>query len=414
MLDRKYISRYGWYLYDFGNSILIINGGLYFPQWIVKANGVYDFTYNLTFILSSLLLVTVAPILGSVADHSSTPLRYLFGSNTVLILAGIGVGLAPTIENENTRILIALSSFFVVLVSYQLSLVFYNTLLGKVSPPDQYESISGRALAWGWCGGVVGIFIGLFFTSGTSAEGGIAAILPSAIIAGVISSISLCLISQPSPSWGEAPLLPASKASRGLWAEFEILRANRAVWIFLLAYFLFSDAILTLQNNSTIYMQVVLKLTDHQKAFEFLLILVTSAIGALASAPLVRTFGLKRSLMYVLAGCAFVVAITPLFSAPIQFSFIFGVLGLLNGGVWNISRVLFFRLIPISRRNTYFGFYSTFERFASIVGPAVWSIPISLVQTEILRYKLAWLAMDTFLIISLVLLNRLRIPDDSP
>jgi len=49
--DAKLVPRYGWYLCDFANSILIINGGLYFPQWIVKSNGVSDFTYNLMFVL---------------------------------------------------------------------------------------------------------------------------------------------------------------------------------------------------------------------------------------------------------------------------------------------------------------------------------------------------------------------------
>jgi MFS transporter, UMF1 family len=409
LLHRKYLPRYGWYLYDFANSILIINGGLYFPQWIVKSNGVSDFTYNLTFALSSLLLIVLAPLLGSLADNANSPLRYLIVSNAFLIAAGIGVGLTPGIENEHTRILLALCSFFAVLVSYQLSLVFYNTLLGKVSTPVDFEQVSGRALAWGWAGGIVGIFLGLLFSDKVASIGGMAAILPCAIVAGILSSISLYLISKPAGFASQLTPTSTHQTSGGLLSDIAGLRYNGAIWVFLLAFFLFSDAILTIQNNSTIYMQVVLGLTDYEKAFQFLLILITSAIGALVSAPLVRVLGLKRGLIFALFGCTVVVEITPLFVVPIQFSIVFGVLGLLNGVVWNISRVLFFRLIPITRRNTYFGFYSTFERFASIIGPVVWSIPVSLVQQDILRYQLAWMVMGIFFLLSLVLLVRLRI-----
>ncbi len=414
MINRKYFPRYGWYLYDFGNSILIINGGLYFPQWIVKTNGVNDFIYNLAFILSSVFLIVAAPFLGSLADRSGAPLRFLFASNAALIFAGVGVGLAPAISSDGTRIVLALSSFLAVLVSYQLSLVFYNAQLGRMAPRDLYERISGRALAWGWCGGVAGIFIGLLFARGAAAEGGMAAILPCAIIAGVISNVSLFLMSYPSSNWDDVGVRPRLDRSSGFRAEVGTLRRNAGIWVFLVAFFLFSDAILTLQNNSTIYMQVVLRLSDEEKALEFLLILVTSAVGAILSSPLVRVFGLKQSLAVILASCAFVVAIMPFFMSPIQFSIIFGVMGLLNGGIWNISRVLFFRLIPTFRRNMYFGFYSTFERFASIVGPAVWSVPILLVNDEVLRYQVAWSIMATFFAISVLLLSRLQISEGRP
>jgi UMF1 family MFS transporter len=405
MAIAKYLPRYGWYLYDFGRTILITNGGLYFPQWLVNLNGVSDLTYNLTFILSSALLIVSAPLLGLSADYRNSTLKYLVGSSIILTIAGIGVGIAPLIEDRTARVVLAVLSFFVVLVSYQLSLVFYNTLLGQVSAADEYERVSGQGLAWGWFGGITAIFFGLMFSGTAGANDGIRSILPSALITGALMSIGLYLISRAPPD-PRAP--PAIK--KGLWAELAVLRSNHMVWAFLISYFLFSDAILTLHNNSTIYMQAVLGLADSQKALQFLLILITSAVGSLASVPFVRQLGLKKGLAWIIAACSIVVLITPAFTTPIAFSIIFGLLGLLNGGVWNVSRVLFFRLIPVERRNTYFGLYSTFERFSSIIGPIAWTIPVTLIGADVLRYQVAWMGMSIFLLVSLALLVRVKIP----
>jgi MFS transporter, UMF1 family len=402
------LPRYGWYLYDFGNSILIINGGLYFPQWLVTLNGVQDFSYNFCFILSSILILFTAPLIGLSADYGNRTFKYLLASSLLLVISGIAVGCAPFISDTTIRLSIALVGFFFVLVSYQLSLVFYNTLLGTVSDSSEYESVSGRGLAWGWFGGIVGILFGLPFSLSLEPGAGINSILPSALVTGGLTSISLYLISRGSTTTGSAEPRGVSAEGRGLGAEVMALRRNTIIWTFLLSYFLFSDAILTIQNNSTIYMEVVLKLIDREKAYEFLLILITSALGSLASVPLAHLLGLKRALLSVIGGCAGAVLITPLFTDPIAFTAAFGVLGLLNGGVWNLSRVLFYRLIPDSRRNTYFGFYSTFERFSSIVGPITWSIVVSVIQPTVLRYQMAWMTMGIFLVISLGILARIK------
>jgi UMF1 family MFS transporter len=293
----------------------------------------------------------------------------------------------------------------IVLLSYQLSLVFYNALLDRVSASAEFERVSGRGLAWGWVGGIVGVLIGLPLSK-ASPEGGMNAILVSALVAAGLSVISLYLISK---SAGHTEIGADRNAeAKGLWAELDLPRRNRAAWVFLLAYFLFSDAILTIQNNSTIYMEVVLKLTDTAKAYQFLLILLTSAMGSLVSVPLVRTVGLKKALRLVLAACAVTVLVTPAFTSAIGFTLIFAILGLVNGAVWNISRVLFFRLIPISRKNTYFGFYSTFERFASILGPVAWSIPVTFIHADVFRYQAAWMTMSVFLFVSILFMTRLR------
>ncbi len=155
-------------------------------------------------------------------------------------------------------------------------------------------------------------------------------------------------------------------------------------------------------------MDVVLKFSDDIKAYQFLLVLLTSAGGALVSVPVVAKWGLQRSLVAVLVVWTITVAVSAFITSPLLFTFAFALIGFLNGAVWNISRVFFFVLTPAIYRSAYFGVYSSFERFASILGPLVWSLPVTtLISLGTQRYQLAWFSMAAFLAIGCVLIAKM-------
>jgi UMF1 family MFS transporter len=52
--------------------------------------------------------------------------------------------------------------------------------------------------------------------------------------------------------------------------------------------------------------------------------------------------------------------------------------GTVQGGTQALSRSLFASLIPAHKSGEFFGFYSVFEKFASIFGPLVFAIAIRL------------------------------------
>jgi MFS transporter, UMF1 family len=399
-------ARHGWYLYDFGNSILIVNGGLYFPQWLVAGNQVSDAVYNACFILSSILLLTIAPLVGLAADYTKRPFRYLIVSSALLVVAGVGVGLAPFIADRPFRVTIAVISFFFVLVTYQLSLVFYNSLLGYVSDEKDYERVSGRGFAWGWMGGIAGIAFSLPFSRAGQDSSGIYCILPSAVLTAAVMTVSLCLMSRRKNELSEGASILKIQAT--VKSATVPPNGKSTIWTFLLCYFFFSDAVLTLQNNSTIYMEAVLRMDDRYKAAQFLLVLVTSAIGSLLSEWVARKVGLREALWYVIFAAAFVIFLTPFFTGLVEFSAAVAFMGLLNGCIWSLSRVFFIELIPEGRRNTYFGFYATFERFSTLIGPLTWTVVVSYIDSDPGRYRVAWGTMSSFLFISLWLLGRIK------
>lgn len=403
-------TRWGWYLFDFANSILVINGSLYFPQWIVgQENKVGDVWFNMVFVISSIFLLVLGPTIGFIVDRSGNRLKLLTITSLGLVISGAIVGLSPAIVDQDSRVFVALVAFFFVLVFYQLSLVFYNSMLNAVAGGDNDTKYSGRALAWGWIGGIVAIFFGLVFTKGmlpSVGSAGMASILPSAILTGILVLVSLLMMRHADDRVGivspaeQKPQLTVKEALRRLFL-------NRATLVFLIAYLLYSDAILTLQNNSTIFMDQVHRFSDDSKAYLFILVLFTGAIGAVCVTPLVRTKGLVNTLRIVLFGWIAVTIASGITNNSTTFIVLFAVMGLLNGAVWNVSRVLYHRLVPDSIRNASFGVYSTFERFASILGPIAWSSFLYLgAGTE--RYQIAWGAMSVFIVFSLLALALYR------
>jgi len=407
---------WGWYLFDFANSILIINGGLYFPQWIVVDNQISDLWFNVAIVLGSLVLLLTAAPLGVLSDRRWGSLPLLRYTSLAMFLGGLTIAAAGLlIPDRFARVTLSLFAFAVIMYAYQLSIVFYNVLLGRVSVRSDYGRVSGVGLAWGWIGGILGILFIMPFVAGQvpffQPAGRIQAILPSTILYGVLVLTSLFLIRDADASLpSDGSSTDFKQAFRGLIQNIRDLPHQKALWCFLLAYFLYSDAVLTIQNNSTIYMERVLRLSDDMKAVEFIIVLVTGAIGAIASGRLTRGSGLRRSLQTTIWCWAIAVLVSGLIRDATWFTVLFAILGLLNGALWNLSRVLFLQLIPVERRGEYFGIYSSYERSATMIGPLIWSaVVISLPTLGTARYQLAWLTMAPILVVSAVLLSSVRL-----
>jgi UMF1 family MFS transporter len=396
---------YGWYLFDFANSILIINGGLYFPQWLVQDHKVSDLWFNSTLVATSVALLVTAPVIGSLADRAGRHGHLLLITSITMFLATMAIAVADIADLSVTWII--LPAFLLLMYSYQLSLVFYNALLGTVSKESTLATTSGVGFAAGWLGGIVGIFLVLPFTEGWIAfphdSGRANAFLPSAIFY-LLTIIPALVLLRGSDSIGglEAPIDEAKPKRLSL---IRSLISNKAILLFLICYLLFADPILTIQNNSTIYLEAVMNFGDGTKAGLFILLLCAAAIGSIAISPIARRVSLGRTLAVLLATWTLTVLIISVVSNSVLFVILFGLVGLLFGATWNTSRILFLRLVPPKSRGTYFGFYSAFERFATLLGPLAWSLPVVLMtDAGPFRYRLAFGGMSVFFFMSLIAL----------
>ena len=60
-----------------------------------------------------------------------------------------------------------------------------------------------------------------------------------------------------------------------------------------------------------------------------------------------------------------------------QFFALAFLVGTVQGGSQALSRSLFARMIPKHKSSEYFGFFSVFEKFAGIAGPALFAVSVS-------------------------------------
>jgi UMF1 family MFS transporter len=405
----------GWYLFDFANSVLIVNGGLYFPQWVVIEAGLSDFWYNASLVASTLLLIFSAPTLGLLSDKRLGRMFFLRVLSAAMFLAGLVLGIGGlAIKNNLLKGIVGLLMFVIIIYSYQLSLVFYNVMLGRLAARKRWISVSGIGLASGWIGGIVAILVILPFVQGTvpvlHSSGRVQAFLPSTLIYGLLTLLSLFLLrGYAEPATGNRSE-SLSEVYREFFHDIRGIIHQKRVWIFLLAYLIFSDAILTIQNNSPIYLEVVMGFSDGMKACLFLMLLGAAAVGGVLSGMFVQRYGLKKTLIWILAGWVVVLGCLSFTSSSSLFVALFALVGLFFGGIWNVSRVTFLVLVPSERRGEYFGIYSSYERFASILGPLIWSLPIMLLPfLGPVRYRISLLTMAVLILVSAVVLGRLDV-----
>jgi UMF1 family MFS transporter len=399
----------GWFLFDFANSMLVIAGSVYFPQWLVLDCGVSDLWFNLVFTLSSVALLATGPLLGLVADRRTGNTFFLRLTSMVMFAAACAITVSALVVAQPTmRAVLALLSIFAINYGYQLSLVFYSAMLSTIAAPRDQVRVSGIGLAFGWIGGLFGIVVLQPFVLGwvppIGPAGRIQAFLPTAIIYGALTLLSLSMMRGFRSHEAVSRQLTAPPPLRkSLMSELAAGFRNRNLLLFFVCFFLFSNAITTIQNNSTIYLEAVMQYGDSMKAVLFASLMVLFAVGGVASIPLTRRAGLKRLLVVLLVAWTVVVLGIAATSSSALFVVLFCVVGVLFGSIWNVSRVLFLRLIPAAKSGVYFGVYSSYERMGAILGPLMWSAPVALLLTHGAgRYRIAMLVMGGLLAASIL------------
>src|SRR3989344_1882269 len=281
-----------WVLYDFANSIVSIVFFLYFAQWIVVNKGVPDLYFNLTFTISAILLLFTVPLTGTLLDKF---LRRITGLRYATIFTAIFYG-ACALFAVYDKPIGALIFFTLGLYSYLLSFTFYTPLINDISKHEKRGLISGLGISANYLGQITGLLIALplstgslsFFGSNPRAE----TLLPSVLIFFILSLPMLILFKEPGKPKEKLRLASRFKE---MITETKLLFSFSSVGLFLLAYFLFNDAILTASNNFPIFIEQVWGVSDIVKTYILLGILVTSVIGGTLSGFIADKFGQERT-----------------------------------------------------------------------------------------------------------------------
>ncbi|MEK6918838.1 MAG: MFS transporter [Nanoarchaeota archaeon] len=397
-----------WVLYDFANSLVSIVFFLYFSQWAVIDRGISDLNFNLTFTISALLLLISVPSTGILLDKHW---RRITGLRITTTFAAIFYGTCAimAINNNNTG---AIIFFTLGLYSYLLSFTFYTPLINDISTKENIGKISGWGIFANYLGQIAGLLLVLPISKGTiSLFGGSAraeTLLPAVIAFFILSLPMLIFFKEPKKN------KPTNKEGflehmKNTIFETKKLLAIKSVGLFLLAYFLFNDAILTAVNNFGIFLEQVWHVSDTTKTFMLLGIMITSAIGALISGRIADKYGHKKTLMYVLIIWAVVFPFIGLIQSFNWFIVACVIMGLAFGANWTVSRSVMSYISRDGKHNLAFGYFGLAERASSLLGPIVWGLVVGgLINLGGTRYRIAISALTIFIILGLIALRKVR------
>jgi len=366
-----------WCLYDWANSayattITVALLPAYYHALATRtlAPNVATAVWGYVVAASQLLAALGGPLVGALADR--------YGRRKALLLACVGVGAPATVLLASVRdaawpALLAL--FGVSYLAFALSVVLYDSLLASVARADEIDRVSARGFALGYLGGGLLLALNLAWVLAPRrfglADADAATRLSFASVGvwwGVFSLPLLRHVPEPPAAADAGPgaLARLADTLRALPRQPELLR-------FLLAFWLYSDGIGTVMRMATVYgSEVGIDRGDLIGAL--LMVQLVAAPASLAFGRVAARLGPRRAIAVALAGYVVVTIAGFLLSKPWHFWAIAALVALFQGGAQALSRSLFARLAPASRRASLFGFYSVSEKLAGVVGPLLFGL----------------------------------------
>ncbi len=384
-----------WSLFDFANSIVFINFLLYFSQWLVLEGGLSDFWYNATFAISTILLFFTAPLLAAYTDKFGNRKSFL---NWATIGTALSYALSALFAIKGLNIAMVAIFFILGQYSYQLSFVFYNPLIEELSDKTHRGRVSGIGQFSNAIGQVVGLAIMLPLAGGSR----LVPLLPSVGIF-VLLAIPFMVFYKENPREG-IPTKERVKVSdfyKRLIPFFSLSIATPLLF----AFFFYNDALVTVTNNYSIYMQKVFEIPDSKKSLLLMLIVVMNAFGGLFSGWLGDKIGLEKTLKTILIFWVIALPIIAITSNMSLFIVLTAILGLLIGAMWAVSRAYMSLLLAKEDLGYGFSFYTILERFSTFVGPLTWGAIISILGTDSGTYRIAIGSMTLFVVIGLLMIT---------
>lgn len=394
-----------WALYDFGNSIVLMAFLFYFSQWLVIDQGNPSWWYNATLIGSSILFIFTAPFISKKIDTNGKKLGGLrFWSAATFV--GFLVTALITLFADHLDGVAALVYTFAT-YAYLICFLYYTPMLNNLSTSENSSSVSGFGQAANSAGQVVGLLVTLPFVTGAIVlfgdPGRAQALLPAVVLFGVCSLPMLL-------AYREETVTPAASSRGDLspFSGFASVFKHRSLALLLVAYFLFSDAMLTFANNFPLYLEKVHEVSDTFKALLTVGILTLAAVGAIIFGKLADRIGTLKTLTGVLiVWCVLFPLMTFVSDLNILVG-IFLIAGIFFGPVWGLSRSAVGQVAPPALVASSYGYYVVAERFATFVGPALWSIILVTLGDGSLGYRVALLSMSVLVVISLFVLRKIK------
>ncbi len=383
----------------------IINDTVQFLGFDFNNDSLISYVTALAFLTVSI----ISPLLSGIADYVGNKKNFLKFFCYLGAVSCIGLYWFSL-----EHLWFGLLCYFLALIGFWASLVFYNSYLPDIAFPEQQDAISAKGYSLGYIGSVILLIINLvmilkFEWFGFEDEGTPTRL--SFVMVGVWWIVFSQYTYYYLPKGNKKDVLTKAVVFNGfkeLKMIWKALQSDLRLRRYLSAFFVYSMAVQTIMLIATYFGIEELDWGDQNPTtgliISILLIQLVAVGGAYFTSKASSKFGNIKTLITInfiwIGLCIYAYTIT----TPFQFYIAAAIVGMVMGGIQALSRSTYSKFLPENAVDTasYFSFYDVSEKIGIVIGMFSYGIIAQL--TGSVRYSILFLIL--FFIVGLFLLFR--------
>lgn len=410
-----------WAFYDWANSVYTLTiASSIFPIFYsalflseVKKITAFGFEFKstalITFVTAFTFLVVAltSPILSGIADYVGNKKNFM----KFFCYVG-GLGCIGLYWFSLEHIHISLLFYFMGLIGYWGSLVFYNSYLPDIAFPEQQDKVSARGFSMGYIGSVLLLLFNLALVMKPEFFGFDISIAPEILASGTASEIASAI--EAANNAASMNAMRVSFITVGLWwilfsqytfyilpkgvssgqkvtkaIVFNGFRELKLVWKdltrnlrlkrYLLAFFVFSMAVQTIMLVAVYFGEEEIAWSDSGEKTtglitSILIIQLVAVVGATLTSKASYRFGNIKTLIVVnciwMALCFYAYFMI----TPKDFYLAAAFVGFVMGGIQSLARSTYSKFLPETKDTTsYFSFFDVAEKIGIVIGMVIFA-----------------------------------------
>ena len=411
-----------WAFYDWANSVytLTIASSIfpifYSALFLSEIKTVYAFGFEfkstalITFVTAFTFLVVAftSPILSGIADYVGNKKNFM---KFFCYTGGLGcIGLYWfSLDHIYSSILF----YFMGLIGYWGSLVFYNSYLPDIAFPKQQDSISAKGFSLGYFGSVILLIINLAMVmSQDNGELKMQMMRYSFVMVGLwwigFSQYSFYWLPKGTSNGHKVTKAIVFNGFKELLLVWKELKQNLRLKRYLYAFFVFSMAVQTIMLVAVYFGEEEIAWgTDSEKTtgliVSILVIQLVAVLGAVLTSRASAKFGNIKTLIAVNIIWMSLCFYAYFMQTPLQFYIAASIVGLVMGGIQSLARSTYSKFLPQTKDTTsYFSFFDVAEKIGIVIGMVIFATIDQITGTM----RNAILFLFIFFLLGIVLLFR--------
>ena len=390
---------------------------------------------------AGIMIALMSPVLGAIADASGRRKPWIAAFGALLVIGASLIWFGR--PGDVSAIPALLIAYAVATIGVEFAIVFNNSMMPTLVPPDKIGRLSGTGWATGYVGGILSLILVLGFLAASPETGrtlfgftplfGLDPVMHQGDrITGPLTGIWFVVFAL--PMFLVTPDYPAKRAIGEALREGLIelkqtlleLPKQKSMAAFLFANMIYTDGLVSLFAFGGIYAAGTFGWNTIQIGTFGIILAVAGTFGAWLGGKLDDKLGPKRvitgSMLILLLSITAILLVgkdsilfikvaapmpgSALFAAPAERAYL--VLGCLIGAAGGplqaASRTLLIRMAPKERIAQYFGLFALTGKVTSFIGPLLIGIVTAMTESQ----KAGMAVLVLFFVAGLLLLARVR------